>query len=73
MSKVRKTFGRLIREVRELRKESQGAIARLAGIPASHLSRLENDHHDPRLSLALRLLRILAIDPEYLGEIGAAA
>lgn len=63
------TFGQLIRERRLAKCESQPTVAHRANISRVYLSRLEKDHKEPGLMIALRLIKALGIDPEYLGDI----
>lgn len=62
-----RTIGRRLRSIRNARRKSQGVIAGLAGISASHLSRLESGERAlDRRSLTVALANALQIAPSEL-------
>jgi transcriptional regulator with XRE-family HTH domain len=61
-------FGRSLREEREHQKKTTREIARLAGMHASQISRLENGLADPKVSTVVRLARALQVTVSQLIE-----
>lgn len=56
-------LGRALRLLRELRDESQGEVARKAGIGKSQLSKYENSKELPKLESLAKVLRVLRLGP----------
>jgi transcriptional regulator with XRE-family HTH domain len=61
--------GSVIRELR-LRKLNwmQEELAEAAGLSSTHLSRLENGHHQPQLSTVKKLAAVLGVEMDVLIE-----
>jgi transcriptional regulator with XRE-family HTH domain len=56
-------LGRTLRLLRELRDESQGEVARRAGIGKSQLSKYENGKELPKLESLAKVLKVLRLGP----------
>ncbi len=56
-------LGRTLRLLRELRDESQGEVARQAGIGKSQLSKYENGKELPKLESLAKVLKVLRLGP----------
>jgi transcriptional regulator with XRE-family HTH domain len=67
-------FGEVLRTVRKQAQMSQSELARLAGLHASHLNRVERGlRGSPRRKTVERLGRALLLGPEEMGELLASA
>lgn len=63
-SEIIKSFGRVLREIREERGITQERLANEIDSHFTHISRLENGHKQPTLTTLFRLADILKINPE---------
>jgi putative transcriptional regulator len=54
----------VLREFREARGWSQGALAALLGVSRQTINAVETDKYDPSLPLALRLARLFGVNPQ---------
>lgn len=62
MSHVTEHFAVLLRAAREARGLSQRALGAAAGVPQSHISKIENGDVDLRLSSLVELARVLELE-----------
>jgi putative transcriptional regulator len=54
----------VLREFREARGWSQGALAALLGVSRQTINAVETDKYDPSLPLALRLAKLFGVNPQ---------
>lgn len=58
---MRKNFGRVLREFRELKGISQEKLALEAGIDRSYVGRLERNIHSPTVDILFTISKVLQI------------
>lgn len=61
-------YGKLFRDKRLKRGLSQDELAKISDIPRLTILRIENDEQEPKLTQALKLMRVLNIAPYELEE-----
>ncbi len=64
-SEIIKSFGRVLREIREEKGITQERLANEISSHFTHISRLENGHKQPTLTTLFKLADILKVEPEY--------
>ena len=60
------TVGERLRDIRKRRVLSQEDLAARAGVPVVTISRLENNHTEPRPQTIRRLAAALDVEPSWL-------
>ncbi|WP_421870669.1 helix-turn-helix domain-containing protein [Marinoscillum sp.] len=63
-SEIIKSFGRVLKEIREEKGFTQERLANESESHFTHISRLENGHKQPTLTTLFRLAEILKVEPE---------
>jgi putative transcriptional regulator len=54
----------VLRQFREQRGWSQGALAEMLGVSRQTINAVETDKYDPSLPLALRLAKLFGVNPQ---------
>ena len=63
---MEKSLGQKLRRIRESLRMSQGKLEELTGIDRNYISRIENDHVEPKASTLVSLCRGLGVSPSVL-------
>lgn len=59
-------LGQKLRKIREAQRMSQGRLEELTGIDRNYISRIENDHVEPKASTLASICRGLGVSPSVL-------